>query len=580
MVDGELGPGEGPLVSFSEVSRRDVLKLLGASAASATAIGSVMAFLDACGNPSHGTTSLKPVRGGHIVEAIPSDPTGMNPLNIGGTDEFAIGNMFDGLLGFTPTGDFFPLLARSLPAVSSDGTTYTFTLRPDIKWTDGQPLTADDVVFTFELLYLPDFKAVRSPFRGDLQNVLASVTAPDPMTVVFRTKGVNAPFLANHARRYIVPKHVLGNVAAANINTHPFMTMPTVSMGPFKFVEWVKGDHVTLTRNDTCYRGAAYLDKWIWKTVPDTNNFLGQLKTGEVDVGRFFSWGSYDDLKSTPNLNVDVFQRPSGTRYIYQMDPNRPAGRIFSDRAVRQALGYAVDYEGIKNAVYFKIGALTAVSQVPPLSWAYNSNVKPRYTYDPKKAASMLDAAGWKVGSSGVREKDGIPMRFEIIASVESPEWTNSANVMQQNWKAIGVDAHVNAIPFVQLLSKVAVSRDFDLSIYTLSGGFPDPDLSLWFSSAAAASGGFNGMQYKNPALDQLLKDAASTVDRAKRRDLYFKIQDQLNEDAPSLPLHIWNAMWVRNKRVQNYAYPTHMGPAIVNSSRPLINQVFVNDGK
>jgi ABC-type transport system substrate-binding protein len=87
-------------------------------------------------------------------------------------------------------------------------------------------------------------------------------------------------------------------------------------------------------------------------------------------------------------------------------------------------------------------------------------------------------------------------------------------------------------------------------------------------------------MQYKSPALDQLLQDAAGTVDKTKRKDLYFKIQDQINEDAPSIPLHIWNAMWVRNKRVNNYSYPNHMGPAIVNSGRPLINEVFVSDSK
>jgi peptide/nickel transport system substrate-binding protein len=543
----------------------------------------LIALLEACagGNSPISASNPKPVRGGHLTEGTPSDVTGLNGVIDSGLADVVIGNMFDGLLGFTPTGELAPLLAKTLPSVSADGTTYTFTLRPDIKWSDGHPLLADDVVFTYKLMYHADYKAVRSPYRGDMQKVLASVVATSPTTVVMTTQSVNAAFLTNHGRHFILPQHILGQLTPTAMNAAPFNTSPSVVSGPFKFVEWAKGDHLTLARNDTCYRGAPYLDKWVWKNVSDGQPMLNALKTGEIDVAKFHTWGLLDDVLSSPILAADIFPIAAGTRYIYQLDPSKPASKIFGDTAVRQALASAVDRDGMTNAIYFKAGASAAYSQVPPISWAYSASVKPKYGFDTKKAAAMLDAAGWKVGGSGVREKNGVQMKFQILAPVESPEFSQTAQVLQHNWKALGIDAQVGTIPYVQVLAKVSTTRDFDMVIYPMTNqGYPDPDLSAQFKSDNTAIGGLNGGGYRNPALDELLAAAAGTIDRAKRRDLYYKVQDILNNDVPSVPVNIWNGFWIRNKRVQNFSYPTGMGPAIYSSARPVLSQVFVTDGK
>jgi peptide/nickel transport system substrate-binding protein len=130
------------------------------------------------------------------------------------------------------------------------------------------------------------------------------------------------------------------------------------------------------------------------------------------------------------------------------------------------------------------------------------------------------------------------------------------------------------------LLAKVSTTRDFDSSIYNGFQQFPDPDMSLYFASANAAPGGLNGGGYKSREVDQLLQQAASTVDKAKRKEIYFKIQDILNEDAPSIPMSVWNGLWIRNKRVQNFGSPTYLGPGTFTGPRPGINQVWVSDGK
>ncbi len=171
-----------------------------------------------------------PKKGGHVIEGNFSDIRTLNSMLSSDTaSNQVIGLMFDGLLNYSKSGDLVPALAKSLPTTSSDGLTYKFTLRDDLKFSDGQPLTADDVVFTYQLAYDPKYKDVSSPRRGDLQKYIASVTAPDPKTVVITTTTVFAPFLANHALYGILPKHVLGSMDAKAINTADFNTAPSVT---------------------------------------------------------------------------------------------------------------------------------------------------------------------------------------------------------------------------------------------------------------------------------------------------------------------------------------------------------------
>src|SRR6266851_118214 len=410
-------------------SRRDFLKRTGGVAAYMAFAAGGLSFLEACGG---GTTStnLTPKKGGHVIEGNFSDIRTLNSMLSSDTaSNQVIGLMFDGLLNYAKSGDLVSQLAKSLPTTSSDGLTYKFTLRDNLKFSDGQPLTADDVVFTYQLAYDPKYKDVASPRRGDLSKYIASVTAPDPKTVVITTTTVFAPFLANHALYGILPKHVLGSMDAKAINTADFNTAPSVTNGAFKFVKWDKGQQVTLARNDNYWNGPAYLDSYVYNVLPD--------------------------------------------------------------------------------------------------SVAVNN-----------QRESML-------------------------------------TVRQQSWKDIGVDATPSLIQFPQLVSQIVSIRTFDIFLVGFNWG-ADPDVSPLYHSRNTAPGGFNGADFKNDSADQLLDQALGTVDKAKRKSLYFQFQDLMSDLEPS-PVILFNTgIYAVNKRVQG----TDFGPFNQFAQRPWNSKVWVTDGK
>src|SRR5216683_1999080 len=209
--DGDLGFDQFERF-LKEWSRRDFLRRMGAAAAYTAFSVGIVDLLEACGNPAP-STSLTPVKGGKLIEGVISDIATFNTLNAGDTASTQMITLtFDGLLSITGKGDNVPMLASALPTVSSDQLTFTFKLRPNLKWSDGQPLTADDVAFSYGLMYSPDTKDYVSRYRANLEGFMQSVTATDPQTVVFKFSKVLANFVDSNCRFGILPKHVLGTV--------------------------------------------------------------------------------------------------------------------------------------------------------------------------------------------------------------------------------------------------------------------------------------------------------------------------------------------------------------------------------
>src|SRR6266571_8635343 len=200
-------------------SLRDFLNRAGGAAVYMAFLGGAVEFLDACaGNTNTTTTTAK--KGGHVVEGNFSDIRTLNSmLSTDTASNQVIGLMFDGLLNYKSNGDLVPALASDLPKTSADGLTYTFKLRSGLKFSDGQPITSDDVKFTYQLAYDPLYADVSSPRRGDLEKYIASIDTPDPQTVVIKTTQVFAPFLGSHGLYGILPKHVLGTMDGKALNT-------------------------------------------------------------------------------------------------------------------------------------------------------------------------------------------------------------------------------------------------------------------------------------------------------------------------------------------------------------------------
>jgi peptide/nickel transport system substrate-binding protein len=333
-----------------------------------------------------------------------------------------------------------------------------------------------------------------------------------------------------------------------------------------------------MTRNDTYWRGAANLDKYIYKVVPKSDVLEAQLKTGEIDFGPLRE-ATYEDVTAS-GVNLAAFPVAIFLVYVYNEDPAKsPMGAAFQDKRVRQALLYALDRQKMVNSpAIFNKQAVVADSVMLPIWWSYNKDTTPKYPFDPAKAAQLLDDAGWKLNAStGIREKDGKPMRFKTTTNADRQVRPLVMNAMQEMWRKIGVDVTRNDLPTLAATAGLLTGeRNYDLLMIGFSFGADPGDESQLFHSRSTAPGSFNGFNFKNTQADQLLDDAATTLDKAKRKDLYFKFQNLMAEEVPAPILFFNKGLWGVNKRVQSLNLDTYNQ----FQYRPWFSQVFVSDGK
>lgn len=557
---------------LDEWSRRDFLKRAGGAAAYMAFLGGAAEFLDACaGTSSNNNTSGTPKKGGNVVEGWPSDVRTFNSMYSSDTQSnICIGLMFDGLTSQNKAGDIVPALAESWKT-SADGLTYTFKLRSGLKWSDGQPITSDDVKFTYQLAYDPQYAEFASPRRGDLSKYIAKIDTPDSQTAIITTTQIYAPFLGAHGQYGILPKHVLGGMTGKQLNTADFNSGPTVTNGAYKFVKYDKGSQVKMARNDNYWAGPAHLDNWIYKVVADTVAVTNQLKTGELDIG-FVDAGQFDSLKTVSTVAMTEFTRPSFTFYAYQLDPSK--SQLFQDKAVRQALLYALDRQSMATAIWF--GHATVANSVePPTSWTYKEKPAVVYNFDKAKAESMLDAAGWTKGTDGIRAKNGVKFKFNMITNAGAKQREASLTYMQQAWHDIGVDATPSLIQFPQLVTQIVSIRTFDVFLVGFNWTV-DPDEAALFHSRNTVPGGFNGAFFKNDQVDSILDQALGTLDKTKRKQLYGQFQDLMSDLVPTPLLVFDHGIFGVNTRVQG----TDFGAFTQYGLRPWHHQVWVTDGK
>jgi peptide/nickel transport system substrate-binding protein len=330
---------------------------------------------------------------------------------------------------------------------------------------------------------------------------------------------------------------------------------------------------VSLARNDNYWAGPPLIDEYVYKVLPDSVSVGNQLKTGEIDIGPVDP-SQFDDIKASGTVNIVEFPVAIFTFYAHNLDPNKLGGKLFADKAVRQALLYALDRQSMVTAI-FNGHASVAGSVEPPTSWAYKAAPQVVYGFDKAKAQSMLDAAGWKAGSSGTREKDGVPLKFTMITNAGNKQRESLLTVMQQQWKDIGVDATPSLIQFPQLVTQIVSTRTFDMFLVGFSWG-QDPDEAPLFHSRNTVAGGFNGADFKNDQVDSLLDQALATLDQSKRKSLYFQFQDIMSDQVPA-PILVFNTgIWATNKRVMAAGFGTYNQ----FGNRPWIKDVWVTDGK
>ena len=516
-------------------------------------------------------------KGGQLISGNSSDAQTLNPVLSHDTSSGAnIDQIFEGVVNGDPS-NAAPVgrLAKSFD-ISPDGTVYNFVFNDGIKWHDGETFSSADVKFTYDLFLNPE---TNSPRTGTLTQYISKVEVPDASHAVFTLKTPNASFLINYMSYGIVPQHILKDVAPKDVAQHAFSTGKkgvTIGTGPFMFEEWVKDDHITLVKNPNYWRGEPNLDRWVYKVVPNTTVLGQQLKTGEIDYG-LVDPGDVADMQKEQSITVKIYDTFSCTFWCYQLDPAKAT--VFQDKAVRQALLYALDRKSMIDAINFGYASL-AIGTIPTISWAYNPDgIQNKYPYDMNKAKQLLDQAGWQAGADGIRAKNGVQLKFEMITNQGNKQRESLLQIMQQSWKDIGVDATPRLIQFPQLVTQITNQRTFD--VFLVGFNFTqDPDESQLFASTSANPGGFNGFLFKNAQVDQVLSQAASTLDQGKRKQLYAQFQDLMNDQVPA-PILVFNkGLWAVSKRVQG-VNNTVFGSYNQYGSRSLFfKDVWVTDQK
>jgi peptide/nickel transport system substrate-binding protein len=458
------------------------------------------------------------------------------------TIEFT-GLMFETLVSSSPIdGQYAPGLADYWE-IAADGKTYTFHLHPGIKWHDGQPFTADDVVFSLAAQANPD---TGSSYTSTFNATVASFSKVDDLTVKIVATDVFAQvvFLGN-SYCPIMPKHLWENVAAKDWKSDKGSTgqdpSRVVGTGFVKFKERNEGEATTTWDiNKDYWDGPAVYDQLLFQTRPDDTAAVEALRAGEIDVFNDVPQPDVASLNAEPDINVSLYDTFSFGWYGYNLDPTKTP--LFQEKEVRQALFYAIDRQSIVHNILLDLAEVANGTQ-PKLSIAYAPDkITTVYDYDPAKANQMLDAAGWAKGSDGIREKNGNKLKFEVMYGSGSATSDQIIAKIQEDWKNVGAEMTPSAVDFSQVLVP-AITDTHNFQICFL--GFEwdvTGDQSAMFSTDSY-HGGFNVMKYSNPQVDELNKQASRELDQEKRKQLLIQSSNLVNEDLPV------GVLWFRKGR-------------------------------
>ena len=502
-------------------------------------------FLAACGSSNSGTggetsgESGEPVKGGVLNFARSQDvDVGLNPINAPSNGSiFVIQQIFDQLVEIGEGTEVEPGLATSWNS-SKDGLTWTFHLR-DAKFSNGEPVTGEDVKFSIERFADPKLNVNYSTLGESIKDV----EVVDPHTVKVHLKNVDASFLDNISMfaAAIEPKKVVEEVGDKAFSENP------VGSGPFKVKEYKRGQKTVLERNPLYWRkGEPYLDGVVFEYVPDANTRILKVRSAEAQVADQIPYNQVESLEGTEGVSVEVAKALSWTSIFLNMT-KAPLG----DKKVRQALNYATPKEEILKSVFFG-NAEIANSNIPPLKY-WDESIQP-YPFDLEKAEELM-------------AESSVPKGFDLELQIPSgePVVQQTAEILKQEWGKIGVNMTIvqkelGALESAWFEGKGAMATTFaggTLSSDTLS----DDEIAAITLDPEAGLNAL-GTFYNNPKVNKLIEDAKSTLNEEKRAQDFAEVQKIALEDAPAVPLFFTKSVTAVRDEVKNFqTYPIGWWP-------------------
>ncbi|WP_341322632.1 oligopeptide ABC transporter substrate-binding protein [Solibacillus sp. FSL H8-0523] len=459
--------------------------------------------------------------------------------------------------------------------VDADNNKVTVTIQHDVKWSDGTPLTADDIIYSYEIIGHPDYTGIR--YDGDFQNIIGAaeykagtaetisgIKKIDDKTVeISMTKVSPAIYSGGDGLwSYAAPKHQLKDIPVKDlISSEPVRKSP-VTLGPFKLDKLVDGESVQYVANEHYWKGKPKLDSIVLQVVPSTS--IGEaLRTGQYDLASSYPTTQYDGVKDLTNLTVLARPELAYSYLGFKLGKwDNAAGVNITDenakmnnKQLRQAIAYAIDVEQVTERFYQGLRS-RATSLIPPAFSTFHDNTLTGFNYDPEKAKALLDEAGYKdVDGDGIRE-DANGEKFSIRMAGMSGSDTDEAIVeyYRQNWKDVGLDVQLTTgrlIEFNSFYDKVkADDAEIDMFMAAWGTGTNPSPLGLYGETAA-----FNYSRFVTPELQTLLAaiDSKEAIDASYRADAFRKWEEYMFDNATTIPTYFRTEIIPVNKRVKNY---------------------------
>ncbi len=505
--------------------------------------------------------TLRPVPGGIYTEGIVGAFTDANPLYATGPVDGSVSRLvFAGLLKYDQSNKLVGDLAQSW-AVDEKGTTYTVVLRPNLVWHDDQPLTAQDVVFTYQTIQNPDAK---SPLLSSWQGI--KVAAVDDRTVTFTLPSLLAAFPYSLTNG-LVPKHLLATTPASQLRTLRFNTVQPVGSGPFIWDRIEISGSTPETREGTIalmpnlkyHDGAPKLQRFVIRTFLDESRMIQSFERRELTA--------MSGLEALPDTfahdsSVQEHSVPlTGEVMVFFKTTQAP----FDDVKVRQALVQSVNQAALIDGLGYPV--VPAKEPLLSIHVGYDKT-DTQLPFDVAAANKSLDEAGWVKGNEGIRAKNGLPLQFSL-SSQSSSEYAYVTQKLQSAWAAIGVKVSVELQSDEDLQTAVA-SHSYDALLYGISIG-PDPDVFAYWDSAQAdirAANRVNFSEYKSAVADKALEAGRTRSDPALRAIKYKPFLDAWRADAPALALYEPRYLYVTRNNLAGFE------PTIMNGADDRYNNV------
>ena len=444
--------------------------------------------------------------------------------------------------------------------VSKDGLTLKYKLRPNILFHDGVKLTCADLRFTWHVVVNPANNGVTQDGYRDIKDIDCS----DPLVAVIHMKKIYAPFLQQlwgvNGNAPILPEHLLAkyNDSKGSFNTAPYQGAP-IGSGPYRFVKWDRGSQVVMKAFDRYFLGKPKIGEVVFKYIPDSNTLVEQVRTHEVDMAIHVGANSWPQMQNIPGTIADA---PPVYTYDH-VDFNLRKPLFAHDLPLRRALATGIDRPGLLAKIAHGLGDLTDTALSPKISTGWTKDTV-HYPFDLAGARKMLDGDGWKVGTGGIRVKNGLRLAFNLQTQTESASGKAYQTLIQSEWRDLGADVGIKNAPTAQFFDNTAngvlQGGHYDVAIFAWSSA-ADPDDSAIYSPRNFAPHGQNALFWDNAIAGKAMDDELATVDPVLRRRAFVIEQQQFASDVPSIVLFYRREPEIYPTRLKGYVASPVISP-------------------